>query len=62
MKPLSALYEVVERQTGRRGAEILYLDDRIENVAAGTARGWQAIIHETPDKSLAAVRAAGLDV
>jgi HAD superfamily hydrolase (TIGR01509 family) len=62
MKPTAKLYEVVERDTGRRGAEIIYLDDRAENVAAGAARGWQAILHETPAKTLAALRAAGFDV
>ena len=62
MKPTAKLYEVVERETGRRGSEIIYLDDRAENVAAGAARGWQAILHETPAKTLAALRAAGLDV
>ena len=62
MKPTAKLYEVVEHETGRRGAEIIYLDDRAENVDAGAARGWQAILHETPAKSLAALRAAGFDV
>jgi HAD superfamily hydrolase (TIGR01509 family) len=62
MKPSAKLYEVVERETGRRGGEIIYLDDRAENVAAGAARSWRAILHETPEKSLAAVRAAGLSV
>lgn len=62
MKPAAKLYEVVERETGRRGGEIIYLDDRAENVAAGAARGWRAVLHETPEKSLAAVRAAGLSV
>ncbi len=62
MKPTAKLYEVVERETGRRGAEIIYLDDRAENVDAGAARGWQAVLHETPAGSLAALRAAGLDV
>ncbi|HXD01074.1 MAG TPA: HAD family phosphatase [Verrucomicrobiae bacterium] len=62
MKPTAKLYEVVERETGRRGSEIIYLDDRAENVDAGAARGWQAILHETPAKSLVALRAAGLDV
>lgn len=55
LKPDARLYEVVERQTGRRGADLLYLDDRPENVAAGAARGWQAIVHETPEISRAAV-------
>ena len=62
MKPAAKLYEVVERETGRRGGEIIYLDDRAENVEAGAARGWRAILHETPEKTLAAVRAAGLSV
>jgi putative hydrolase of the HAD superfamily len=62
MKPTAKLYEVVERETGRRGAEIIYLDDRAENVAAGAGRGWQAILHESPAKTLAALRAAGLGV
>jgi FMN phosphatase YigB (HAD superfamily) len=60
MKPDARLYEVVEKACTRRGAEILYLDDRPENVAAGAARGWQAILHETPEKSLTAIRELGL--
>ena len=52
MKPDAALYEVVERKCGRRGAEILYLDDRPENVDAGAARGWQVILQESPEKTL----------
>ncbi len=60
MKPDAGLYEVVERQSGRRGSEILYLDDRPENVAAGTARGWQVILQETPEKSRAAIERLGI--
>jgi HAD superfamily hydrolase (TIGR01509 family) len=60
MKPDARLYEVVERASARHGAEILYLDDRPENVAAGAARGWQVILHETPEKSRAAVEKLGL--
>ena len=60
MKPDARLYEVVERKSGCRGAEILYLDDRPENVAAGAARGWQVILQESPEKSLAAIRKLGL--
>jgi HAD superfamily hydrolase (TIGR01509 family) len=51
MKPDAKLYEVVERETGSRGAEIVYLDDRAENVAAGAERGWHAVLHQTPGKS-----------
>jgi HAD superfamily hydrolase (TIGR01509 family) len=60
MKPAAGLYEVVERLSGRSGREILYLDDRPENVAAGAARGWQAILHTTPENSQAEVARLGL--
>ena len=60
MKPDAELYEVVERQSGRRNSEILYLDDRPENIAAGAARGWQVILHESPEKSLGAIQKLGL--
>ena len=45
MKPLPASYEAIERQTGRRGAELLYLDDRAENIEGARARGWRTILH-----------------
>jgi putative hydrolase of the HAD superfamily len=55
MKPDAKIYEALEKLTGRQGAEILYLDDRPENVAGGAARGWQAVLHETPEKTRAAL-------
>jgi HAD superfamily hydrolase (TIGR01509 family) len=60
MKPDEKLYQVVERTSRLGGSELLYLDDRQENVAAGAARGWQAVLHESPEKSQGAVVAAGL--
>jgi HAD superfamily hydrolase (TIGR01509 family) len=60
MKPDAGLYEVVERLSGRRAGELLYLDDRPENTAAGAARGWQVILHESPEKSRAAIQKLGL--
>jgi len=60
MKPDARLYEVVERESGRREAEILYLDDRPENIAAGAARGWQVILQETPERTRMAVERLGL--
>jgi hypothetical protein len=50
----------VERLSGGRGAEILYLDDRAENVEAGAARGWNIILQESADKSIAATQELGL--
>jgi len=55
MKPQPEIYAAMEAMTGRRGADLIYLDDRAENIAAGAARGWRAILHETPEKSRAAM-------
>jgi len=60
MKPEAKLYEVVESQSGCRGAEILYLDDLPENVRAGAARGWQTILQESAEKTRAAIQKLGL--
>ena len=60
MKPSAKLYQIVERASGRRGAEILYIDDRPENVAAGAARGWQAVLHESPAATREALQKLGL--
>jgi HAD superfamily hydrolase (TIGR01509 family) len=56
MKPHPPIYEAMEAMCGRRGSDLLYIDDRPENIAAGAQRGWRAILHETPEKTLAAVR------
>jgi len=60
MKPDAKLYEVVERFSGHRGAEILYLDDRLENVESGAARGWQVILQESPEKTINEIQKLGL--
>jgi 2-haloacid dehalogenase len=60
MKPDAKIYEVAERLSGKSGGEILYLDDLPENIAAGAARGWQVILQESPEKTLAAIRKLGL--
>jgi HAD superfamily hydrolase (TIGR01509 family) len=60
MKPSAKLYQIVERMSGRRGPEILYIDDRSENVAAGAARGWQSVLHMSPETTREALRNLGL--
>jgi len=60
MKPETRLYEAVERAAGLGGDSLLYLDDRKENVEAGLAHGWNAHVHESPEKSIDIVRAVGL--
>ena len=51
MKPQPEIYSAMEQMCGRSGADLIYLDDRAENIAAGAARGWRAILHESPEKS-----------
>lgn len=60
MKPLPKIYEAMEAMCGRRGADLIYLDDRPENVAAGTARGWRAIQHESAAKTRTALAGLGI--
>lgn len=51
MKPQPEIYEAMEAMTGKRGADLIYIDDRLENIEAGKARGWLAILHESPEKT-----------
>lgn len=41
-KPDDAIYEHVERVSGKRGGQIIFFDDLAENVAAATRRAWRA--------------------
>ncbi|MDR3458763.1 MAG: HAD family phosphatase [Verrucomicrobiae bacterium] len=51
MKPETAIYEAMEKMCGRRGADLIYIDDRSENITAGAARGWRIILHESSEKT-----------
>lgn len=58
MKPQPAIYEAVEQMTRRKPREMVYIDDRPENIQHGVERGWQAILHETPSVTIPAVLTA----
>jgi glucose-1-phosphatase len=45
MKPDPQIYRAVEQLTGCSGAELLYIDDRPENIDQGKKCGWQVIQH-----------------
>ncbi len=62
MKPDAKIYEVIEQKTGHRGGDIVYLDDRAENIAAGAARGWRTILHSDPVETRRLLQAMGLPV
>ncbi len=59
MKPQPKIYEAMENRAGKRGADLIYIDDRPENVDAGAARGWRAIVHESPEKTRQALATMG---
>lgn len=56
MKPAPSIYAAVEQLAGCSGPDLLYIDDKPENVAAGQARGWQSILHQSPEVTIQAVR------
>jgi len=60
MKPDARIYAAVERLTGLRQSQLVYLDDRPENAQAGAERGWRVIQHHTPSVSIAALQSLGL--
>ena len=60
MKPDAPIYRALEQMVGKRGDEIIYIDDRAENIAGGAARGWRTILHETPEKTQTALKAFGM--
>jgi len=58
MKPAAKIYEAVEALSGLRGADLLYIDDRAENIAAGAERGWRTVLHHDPEATRRAVASA----
>jgi 2-haloacid dehalogenase len=60
LKPDEKIYAAVERRTGLKGPELLYIDDRLENIEAGQRRRWQVIHHHDPARTRKAVADAGL--
>ena len=56
LKPEPRIYEIAEQRSGVDGCEILFLDDKPENVAAGKRHGWLTILHRSSVESVAAVR------
>jgi FMN phosphatase YigB (HAD superfamily) len=60
MKPRPEIYSAMETMCGQRGADLIYFDDRLENIKAGAVRGWRSILHESPEKTRAALVTAGV--
>jgi HAD superfamily hydrolase (TIGR01509 family) len=61
MKPHAKIYEAAEKLCGARGGEIVFLDDKPENLTPATARGWNIIHHQTAAASRAGLQKLGVD-
>ncbi len=46
IKPDPAIYAALEKGTGLSGEDLFFVDDKSENIAAATARGWKGHIFE----------------
>jgi FMN phosphatase YigB (HAD superfamily) len=56
MKPAPGIYEVAEKMSRCRDDEILFIDDREENVQGAVSRGWKTIRHREPAETVPIVR------
>ena len=60
MKPDAGIYEALEKATGLSGSDLIFSDDREDNILAAKARGWQTYHFKEPSGCLAAFQKAGL--
>jgi len=55
MKPDPVIYEVVEKTAARRGPDLIYIDDRAENLVTAKSRNWRVILQSKPERTRAEV-------
>lgn len=60
IKPEPEIYEMVEADCGIAPEALLFTDDRIDNINAAAARGWQVHLFDEPATWAARLVAAGL--
>ena len=60
MKPHVGIYEITEHITRHRPEEIVYIDDRAENLAPAAARNWKVIHHRSPEETISVLKTLGL--
>lgn len=62
MKPVEAIYRAAETRFGFAPEEVVFIDDRMENVTGAQACGWQAIHHLSYGQTRDALIDLGLDL
>ncbi len=60
IKPDPRIYQMVEEETGLAGASLFFIDDRVENIEAAQARGWQGHVFSDPQRLAHALTEVGL--
>jgi 2-haloacid dehalogenase len=60
IKPDPHIYAMLEEGSGLSGPDLLFTDDRIDNINAAAARGWQTHLFEGPQGWADRLVAAGL--
>ncbi|PCD76546.1 HAD family hydrolase [Pseudothioclava arenosa] len=60
IKPEARIYEMVEEASGFAGHDLLFTDDRADNIAAAHLRGWKTHLFEGPEGWAARLVAEGL--
>lgn len=61
MKPHADIYIEAERRFALEPAETVFIDDRSENIAAASARGWRGIVHQSHGATVRALRELGVE-
>lgn len=60
IKPEPEIYQQLEEASGLRGPQLIFTDDRADNIAAAGARGWHTHLFEGPAGWAARLVAEGL--
>ena len=60
MKPHAGIYAEAERRFALEPAATVFFDDRPDNVATATARGWHGIVHQGHPQTLRRLQALGV--
>ena len=61
MKPHPGIYAEAERRFALTPAHTVFIDDRADNIATASARGWHGIVHADHLSTVRALRALGVD-
>jgi len=48
IKPASRIYQLLEEHSGHTGADLIFTDDRVDNIAVAASRGWRTHLFEGP--------------